>query len=63
MMASPDLQVGPDPAALHNVLYEWLHAGVGWAWSDSCGVQPDSLYETLLTNRIDPPPTDFRGPC
>jgi len=63
VLASPDLQVGPDPAALHNVLYEWLHAGVGWAWSDSCGVQPDSLYETLLTNRIDPPPTDFRGPC
>ncbi|HLK33967.1 MAG TPA: hypothetical protein VKT29_12810, partial [Terriglobales bacterium] len=43
MAANPGLQVGSDPGALHNVLYEGLYR------SD---LQPASLFETQLANRV-----------
>lgn len=42
MPPSPDLQVGPNPDALHNVLYENLYGNV---------FDPESLYEGLLNER------------
>ena len=52
--ASAGLQVGSGSSALKNVLYE----GVGQS-----GLQPGSLFETQLANRLGIPPADWIDPC
>jgi len=54
MQASAGLQVGSSPGALQNVLYEGLY---------QTGLQPASLYETQLANRIGVPPADWIDVC
>lgn len=54
MMASAALQVGSSAGALQNVLYEGLY---------QTGLQPVSLYETQLANRIGVPPADWVNVC
>jgi hypothetical protein len=51
MAANPGLQVGPNPGALQNVLYENLFGEQ---------LAPESLYEGLLAAR-GLPPTEFRA--
>jgi len=50
MQAGADLQVGTSPGALHNVLYEGLYQP---------GLQPQSLFETQLANRLGTVPADW----
>lgn len=54
LLASDKLQVGPDPNALQNVLYENLYGAE---------LEPASLYEAQLANRIGPAPAVFRDSC
>ncbi len=54
MLANAGLQVGASAGALQNVLYEGLY---------EAGLQPASLYETQLSNRIGAPPADWIDPC
>jgi uncharacterized protein (TIGR03437 family) len=54
MPASPALQVGTSAGALQNVLYEGLY---------QTGLQPASLYEAQLANRIGTPPADWINAC
>jgi uncharacterized protein (TIGR03437 family) len=54
MAASAALQVGTSAGALQNVLYEGLY---------QTGLQPASLYEAQLANRIGNPPADFVNAC
>ena len=54
MQASAGLQVGSSPGALQNVLYEGLY---------QTGLQPASLYEAQLANRIGVPPADWIDVC
>ncbi len=54
MQASAGLQVGTSAGALQNVLYEGLYQP---------GLQPASLYETQLANRIGNPPADWLDAC
>ncbi|HEV2687006.1 MAG TPA: hypothetical protein VGV35_00590, partial [Bryobacteraceae bacterium] len=54
MQANAGLQVGSDPGALQNVLYEGLY---------QTGLQPASLFETQLLNRIGTPPADWIDVC
>jgi uncharacterized protein (TIGR03437 family) len=54
MQAGPGLQVGSSPGALQNVLYEGLY---------QTGLQPASLYDTQLANRIGVPPADWIDVC
>lgn len=54
MPAFAGLQVGTDLGALHNVLYEGLYRPF---------LQPESLYETQLVNRIGAPPPDWGHKC
>lgn len=54
MQANAGLQVGNSPGALQNVLYEGLY---------QTGLQPASLYEAQLANRIGVPPADWIDVC
>jgi uncharacterized protein (TIGR03437 family) len=54
MSAGAGLQVGSSAGALQNVLYEGLY---------QTGLQPASLYETQLANRIGIPPADWIDVC
>jgi uncharacterized protein (TIGR03437 family) len=54
MPAGAGLQVGSSAGALQNVLYEGLY---------QTGLQPASLYETQLANRIGVPPADWIDVC
>jgi uncharacterized protein (TIGR03437 family) len=54
MLANAGLQVGTSAGALQNVLYEGLYQP---------GLQPASLYETQLANRIGIPPADWISVC
>jgi len=54
MLASAGLQVGTSAGAPQNVLYEGLY---------QTGLQPASLYETQLANRIGTPPADWIDAC
>ena len=54
MPASAGLQVGTSAGALQNVLYEGLY---------QTGLQPASLYEAQLSNRIGTPPADWIDVC
>jgi hypothetical protein len=54
MPASPGLQVGGGVGALGNVLYEGLY---------QAGLDPVSLYEAQLENRIGKLPVGFRPAC
>ncbi len=54
MQANAGLQVGSDPGALRNVLYEGLY---------QTGLQPASLFETELANRIGTTPADWIDVC
>jgi len=54
MLANAGLQVGTSAGALQNVLYEGLY---------QTGLQPASLYETQLANRIGTPPADWVNVC
>ena len=54
MHASAGLQVGSGPGALENVLYEGLY---------QTGLQPASLFETQLANRLSPVPADWIDAC
>jgi uncharacterized protein (TIGR03437 family) len=54
MQANPGLQVGSSSGALQNVLYDGLY---------QTGLQPASLYETQLANRIGTPPADWIDVC
>ena len=54
MQASPGLQVGSDPGALQNVIYEGLY---------QTGLQPASLFETQLANRLSTVPADWMDVC
>jgi len=54
MQANAGLQVGNSPGALQNVLYEGLY---------QTGLQPASLYEAELANRIGVPPADWIDVC
>jgi uncharacterized protein (TIGR03437 family) len=54
MQASAGLQIGSSPGALQNVLYEGLY---------QAGLQPASLYETQLANRMAIPPADWIDVC
>jgi uncharacterized protein (TIGR03437 family) len=54
MQAAAGLQVGSSSGALKNVLYEGLY---------QAGLQPASLYETQLANRIGVPPADWIDAC
>jgi uncharacterized protein (TIGR03437 family) len=50
MQAGAGLQVGSSSGALKNVLYEGLY---------QAGLQPASLFETQLANRVGTPPSDW----
>jgi uncharacterized protein (TIGR03437 family) len=54
MQAGAGLQVGSDPGALQNVLYEGLY---------QTGLQPASLFETQLANRLGTVPADWIDVC
>ncbi|HTB09959.1 MAG TPA: hypothetical protein VK752_00235 [Bryobacteraceae bacterium] len=54
MTANEGLQVGTSAGALQNVLYEGLY---------QTGLQPASLYEAQLANRIGTPPADWIDAC
>jgi uncharacterized protein (TIGR03437 family) len=54
MTASAGLQVGSSAGALQNVLYEGLYQS---------GLQPASLYETQLANRLGTAPADWIEAC
>jgi len=54
MQASTGLQVGTGPGALGNVLYEGLY---------QTGLQPASLFEAQLANRLSPVPADWIDAC
>ena len=54
MLASVELQVGSSPGALQNVLYEGLY---------QAGLQPASLFETHLANRLGIAPADWIDVC
>lgn len=54
MAANPGLQVGSSAGALQNVLYEGLYQQ---------GLQPASLYEAQLANRIGTPPAEWVSVC
>lgn len=54
MQAGAGLQVGNSPGALQNVLYEGLY---------QTGLQPASLFETQLANRLGTVPADWIDVC
>ena len=54
MQSSPDLQTGSSAGALQNVLYEGLY---------QIGLQPASLFETELANRLGTVPADWIDVC
>jgi uncharacterized protein (TIGR03437 family) len=54
MQAAAGLQVGSSSGALKNVLYDGLY---------QTGLQPASLYDTQLGNRIGVPPADWIDAC